>query len=404
MRVLSVRLQNFRNYVSGSVELAPARNVIIGQNAQGKSNLLEAIELVSTGKSNRASSDRELVRWNEINASIEVAFESNGSEENLAIAWGQKSDGKAKKDVKVNGILQPSTRSLLGRLVTVSFSTVDLDLLRGTPKFRREWLDDISVRLRPAFHDTLTNFNRTVQQRNKLLKSLAEKGKVTVSDQDELVVWDTQMARFGAQIIKTRMYVLDQLLPQAQIHQSHLSRQEESLSAGYLFRSKRHSEDDDGDGEEASPMVSIDELRDMDEPAVAKLMSRLMKERRGEEIRRKVSLIGPHRDDIEFTLNRASATTFASQGQQRSLVLSLKLAELKLIADRIREKPVFLLDDVLAELDSCRQALLMSAVTDDMQTIITTTGLSVFQTDWLSSARVLEVERGAVAALTPAAS
>jgi DNA replication and repair protein RecF len=187
------------------------------------------------------------------------------------------------------------------------------------------------------------------------------------------------------------------LLPLATDRQEHISGQREILHADYLFRAK------DGDGEdEREPGMSMPTtaINDVSQEELSATIMKLLKERRSEEIGRRQTVIGPHRDDIVFKLNDADAVTFASQGQQRSLVLSLKLAELQLISEHLDEPPILLLDDVLAELDVMRQGLLMSAVRPDMQTVITTTHLSEFKPEWIGDAAIFNVEGGTVRELS----
>lgn len=410
MQVKSIKLTNFRNYNSSCIEFKHGKNIVIGENAQGKTNLLESVELLSTGKSARASEDKELVGWGSTKSRIELVYQSRSYDESLVIDWTLKeasapgSGGRSSKVIKVNGVSQQSVKGLLGRLVTVSFASTDMKILRGGPKYRRDWLDNIAVRLKPSFHDTISNYTKSCQQRNKLLKTLSERGKLTVSDQDELLVWDKQLAKFGTLIIKMRLKILAELLPIAEEHQAVLSRSSEKLSIDYAFKAQEESSDqnmqDDEQGDDA-PIKSMEELQSMQELELARLLLRLMKERRWIELRRRQSLVGPHRDNLIFKLNHASATSFASQGQQRSIVLALKLAELKKVSEHIGEAPVLLLDDVLAELDEKRAALLLSAVTDDMQTIMSTTHLTGIDEAWLKDAQIMTVEGGAILAPNP---
>ena len=426
MHVTQLSVKNFRNYKESILNFERGKNIIIGENAQGKSNLLEAVDLLSSGKSNRASEDRELVLWGANHAATKVEYNARGYDESLSMEWKLKSasspdvSARVQKSIYVNGVLQQSIKGLLGRLLTVSFSSEDLYLLRGGPKYRRDWLDNLASRLRPSFHDILSNYAKSVMQRNKLLKTLAERGRLTVSDQDELLVWDKQLARFGTQIIKTRLDLLAELLPIAEQEQSHLSRAQEKLSIDYAFRAQESSgsqsvpgssgsanndsgneeeeENTDGPAAKDEAILSMADVRAMENVELAKLLMRLMKERRWLELRRKQSLIGPHRDNLIFKLNGADAASFASQGQQRSIVLSLKLAELKRIQDEIKEPPILLLDDVLSELDEQRAKLLLTAVADNMQTIMSTTHLSGIHPDWLNDAKITSIHAGSVKA------
>jgi DNA replication and repair protein RecF len=244
-----------------------------------------------------------------------------------------------------------------------------------------------------------------VTQRNRLLKSLFEKGRVSTTDQDELKVWDQQLAKFGAGVIHQRMTLLAELMPKAERFQEHISGQRESLTAEYIFSG---TQTDDGDGDDSFSEREPEPSQQLnlalpqankgviDEITIAKKLMQGLRERRAEEIARKQTLVGPHRDDIKFCLNNTSAVDFASQGQQRSLVLSLKLAELERVTESLTEPPILLLDDVLAELDLNRQGLLMSLVDDKMQTLITTTHVDGFKPEWLHGALFLDVENGMI--------
>lgn len=408
MKVKCLTLKNYRNYKTARVEFHPGKNIVIGDNAQGKTNLLEAVDVLSTGKSHRASDEKELVLWGSSQAKVEIIFETRSYDETLSIDWSLKEPsspgalGRCQKLIKVNGVTQNSVKGLLGRLITVSFSTSDMKILRGGPKYRRDWLDNIAMRLKPSFHDAIPSYAKSVMQRNKLLKTLFEKGKLSVSDQDELLVWDKQLAKFGTQIIKMRLKILSELLPVAEEHQSTLSRASEKLSIDYAFRAQEESfdsgqaDDDEPGMQQDTPSKSMEELQAMEEIELARLLLKLMKERRWLELRRRQSLVGPHRDNLIFKLNDASAVAFASQGQQRSIVLALKLAELQMVSAQIDEAPVLLLDDVLSELDEKRAALLLSVVTDKMQTIISTTNLTAIAPNWLDNASVMTVSAGSV--------
>lgn len=421
MRVTKVTLTNFRNYEESSVDLGDSRNILIGENAQGKTNFLEAIEIVSLARSTRAQSDLDLILRKADLMRIDVAFVSGGVSTEVSYSAMRSTKPRTRgveRQVKVNGLTLGSAKALRGRLTTVSFKSADLNLLRGGPKFRREWIDDILITLRPAYQDTMSKYQRSVAQRNRLLKQIFERGRVSVSDQDQLKVWDEQVARFGASIIKQRLALLSELLPKAERHQEHISGKREKLSAQYIFRAREQSDESgenneeqrahgydtrqDGSAQDGSAQdhipetISTDQILNLPEAELAQSLIKLMKERRAEEIARKQTLCGPHRDDIKFSLNDFDAVEFASQGQQRSLVLACKLAELERVTEFLNEPPILLLDDVLAELDLNRQGLLMSLVQDDMQTLITTTHVSGFRPEWLKEALILHVNNGRI--------
>ncbi len=409
MLVKRLQLANYRNYPEAVVNFTPGRNIITGANAQGKTNLLEAIEYAARGKSHRASSDWELIKRTSSSASLALDVVTGNYDETISVGWKAKgdrlSDGRSATErlIHINGVKKSSSRDLLGHLVAVSFNSQDLNLLRGGPKFRRDWIDDLISILNRSYSTNLSRFQKSVTQKNRLLKTLFEKGRrMTVEDQSQLKVWDQQVALYGAQIIKQRVAYLHQVLPIAERYQSLMSGSSEKLSLSYDMRiSARQKEDDDSDSSEAEPtapggILTSDDLLRIGEAELQERMIATFKKSRWEEIARKQTLSGPHRDDLRLSINELDATTYASQGQQRTLVLSLKLAELALVKEHLDEPPVLLLDDVMAELDLTRQGFLMASVDQDMQTIITTTHVDGFKDEWLAGASFIAVADGVV--------
>ena len=393
MFVSRLTVKNFRNYQDASLSLHPVRNLLIGDNAQGKTNLLEAIELLCNIKSGRATSDRDLILAGAESTLIEITYVCQGIEETVSLILSLKP--RLSRVLKVNGMkVSRSELGGLSRLTAVSFSTRDLALVRGGPKERRDWLDQVLVKLRPGFAEVVSQYEKIVQQRNKLLRLCFERGQAP--DEEEIKVWDIQLARVGARLVKARAAVLEKLLPQAEANLTRVSGLKERLSAVYLFRVKQRDVEEDG---EEGANLRLAELLAMKEEDLAKRIYLNLKDRRAEEVVRKQTLTGPHRDDIVFAINDFAAHAFASQGQQRSLVLALKLAELKLVEEALSEPPLLLLDDVLAELDLSRQGMLMELVKADMQTLITTTHLDGFRPDWLVGAQITSVEAGVLSSV-----
>ncbi|MBU6452487.1 MAG: DNA replication and repair protein RecF [Cyanobacteria bacterium REEB67] len=419
MQVNQVTVKNFRNYQSATLELSPGRNILIGENAQGKTNLLEAIEIISTGRSDRAASDRELIAVGANECLIELVYAAKimqGMDETVSLTISQKE--RLSRRVRINGLNQPASARVSGRflsrLTTVSFKAQDLNLLRGGPKFRRDWLDELALKIRPAHHELHSKYEKIVAQRNRLLKNFFEKGQLSVSDQDELKVWDKQLSYYGALVIKSRVDALIAAIPESENFHAGISGRREKLGCNYVFRqNQKDVEGHDSAGSSASTLeataggavvsgdvaahvLDVNEIHAMEVKDLALTIMRNLRERRAEEIARRQTLTGPHRDDVSFDLNGMAATAYASQGQQRSLVLALKLAELKLVGDVLEEPPLLLLDDVLAELDLMRQGMLMQLVSEDMQTLITTTHLSGFKAEWIEGANIVEVVGGSL--------
>jgi DNA replication and repair protein RecF len=387
--------------------LCPTRNILIGENAQGKTNFLEAIELFSNGYSDRANRDTELILSGQEATLLEIAFEAHGRNETAAIALKRKSgnatkdEGGVERNVKVNGVSHGLMKYLRGHLASVSFKSQDLNLVRGGPKFRREWIDRLLVTLKPSLDEELSKYQKVISQRNRLLKTLFEKGSVTTAKREELKVWDEQAAQYGANITVRRLALLQEILPKAIAYQRSLSQDKEELSLFYEMNIPGNS-DDEGDEEGIAKRIELfaggapKPLPEKNQ--IATVMLKAYRDNRFQEISRKQTLCGPHRDDITFLLNGKESSTYASQGQQRSLVLSLKLAELQHLNESLNEPPILILDDVLAELDLARQSLLLSLVKNDMQTIISTTHLAGFEPEWLEGALILTVAHGSILA------
>jgi DNA replication and repair protein RecF len=407
VQVNQITVKNFRNYQSATLDLSAGRNILIGENAQGKTNLLEAIEIISTGRSDRAASDRELISIGSNECLVELVYAAKvmqGMDETVSLTISQKE--RLSRRVRINGLSQPASARVSGRflsrLTTVSFKAQDLNLLRGGPKFRRDWLDQLALKIRPAHHELHTKYEKIVAQRNRLLKNFFEKGQLSVTDQDELKVWDKQLSYYGALVIKSRVDALIAAIPESENFHAGISGRREKLGCNYVFRqNQKEGEHDFGGGAEQAAVqgesahaLDVHEIHAMEVKDLALTIMRNLRERRSEEIARRQTLTGPHRDDVSFELNGMAATAYASQGQQRSLVLALKLAELKLVAEVLEEPPLLLLDDVLAELDLMRQGMLMQLVSEDMQTLITTTHLSGFKPEWVAGAQIIEVVGG----------
>ncbi len=409
MLVKKLTITNFRNYRQESVDFCQDRNVIIGENAQGKTNLLEAIEYASRGRSYRTSTESELIFRGQDFATVEVDFIARDYEQKIQIVLRKKTDGgttasggqKSEKLIKVNGVPKGNTRGLKGHLVTVGFKSQDMSLIRGGPADRRDWIDDLASILSSGYRTILSRYEKAVTQRNRLLKNFFERGRLTGADIDELKVWDQQLATMGASIIKHRVKCLAEALPIAQNYQEKISGAREKLTAHYYFHvssseDRRYDESESSEPTESPVSMESSDLLVMEEREIALRLMQLYKQRRSDEITRRQTLSGPHRDDVRFSIDESDATSFGSQGQQRSLVLALKLSELKLVSEHLGEPPILILDDVMAELDLRRQGFLMESVHRDMQTLITTTHLDGFERDWLTGATLISVVSGRV--------
>ena len=379
MYLESLNLRHFRNYTEQNVSFTAAKTIILGDNAQGKSNLIEAVEILSALKSHRTSRDRELIQSSETSAQI-VGQLDRLATGNVELAITLRANGR--RTVALNGLAQRRQLDFLGKLNMVQFSSLDLDLVRGGPDCRRSWIDGLLVQLEPIYAHILQQYNHILRQRNARLKTLkaGEQGS-----SDDLVLWDAQLAVAGSRVIRRRDRVIQRLLPFAQHWHEAISGKSEQLQINYR------------------PNVSVEpdsnnlDQTNLDQTSPEAIQSKFLdkiQEKRTIELYQGTSLVGPHRDDIEFTVNDTTARQYGSQGQQRTLVLALKLAELKLIEDVIGEPPILLLDDVLAELDLHRQNQLLDAIQDRFQTLITTTHLGSFDAQWLNSAQILTIKAG----------
>ena len=379
MYLESLNLRHFRNYTEQQVSFTAAKTIILGDNAQGKSNLIEAVEILSALKSHRTSRDRELIQSSETSAQI-VGQLDRLATGNIELAITLRANGR--RTVALNGLTQRRQLDFLGKLNMVQFSSLDLDLVRGGPDCRRSWIDGLLVQLEPIYAHILQQYNHILRQRNARLKTL-KAGEQGTSD--DLVLWDAQLAVAGSRVIRRRDRVIQRLLPFAQHWHEAISGKSEQLQINY--KPNVSIEPDSNDLEQNS----IDQTSP--EAIQSKFLDKIQ-EKRTIELYQGTSLVGPHRDDIEFTVNDTIARQYGSQGQQRTLVLALKLAELKLIEDVIGEPPILLLDDVLAELDLHRQNQLLDAIQDRFQTLITTTHLGSFDAQWLNSAQILTIKAG----------
>jgi DNA replication and repair protein RecF len=379
MYLESLNLRHFRNYSEQQVSFTAAKTIVLGDNAQGKSNLIEAVEILSALKSHRTNRDRELIQSSETTAQI-VGNLDRLATGNIELAVTLRANGR--RTVALNGLAQRRQLDFLGKLNMVQFSSLDLDLVRGGPDCRRTWIDGLLVQLEPIYAHILQQYNHILRQRNARLKSIkAAQQDGSGASIDDLALWDAQLAVAGSRVIRRRDRVIQRLSPFAQHWHEAISGKVEQLQITY----------------KPNVWLTLDESDHSAEAIQSRFLEKI-KEKHQIELYQGTTLVGPHRDDIEFTVNDTIARQYGSQGQQRTLVLALKLAELKLIEDVIGEPPILLLDDVLAELDLHRQNQLLDAIQDRFQTLITTTHLGSFDAQWLNSAQILHINAGKLSA------
>lgn len=362
-----LNLRNFRNYREQEIVFSAPKTILLGDNAQGKSNLLEAVELLSTLKSHRVTKDRDLVLEGETESKITAQLTRKHGSIDLALTLRDR----GRRTANVNQENLKRQLDFLGILNAVEFSSLDLDLVRGNPETRRQWVDSLLFQIEPVYAHILHEYQRVLKQRNSLLKQAEERS----IDPVELESWNHQLILTGTKVIRRRSRIIERLAPIAKAWHTKISKDTEELIVSY------------------TPNIPF--IESTPESIYSAFIDRLYLRRVAEQAIGN-TLVGPHRDEIDLTINNTTAKTYGSQGQQRTLVLALKLAELELIEQIVGEPPLLLLDDVLAELDLTRQNQLLSVIEDRFQTLITTTHLGAFDAKWLDSSQILQVRSGAI--------
>lgn len=361
MIIKSLELADYRNYDSLSLEFDKGTNILFGDNAQGKTNILEAIYVAATTKSHKGSKDKEIVNFDKEEAHIRTYIEKDNVETRVDMHL-RKSKSKG---IAVDGQKLKKAADLLGLCNVVFFSPEDLGIIKNGPAERRRFIDMELCQLDNIYLYNLNNYNKIINQRNKLLKDMFMNPDL----KETLNIWDMQLVSYGIKIIERRKVFVDQL--NEIIYDIH-----KKLS---------------GDREE---------LRIVYEPNVeASDFERSMKNSQDRDIRAKMTTVGPHRDDFSIMVGDVDIRKFGSQGQQRTAALSLKLSEIELVKRITKDNPVLLLDDVLSELDSNRQNYLLNSI-GDIQTIITCTGLEEFVNNRFEINRVFNVSDGKVSLMS----
>ena len=357
MIVTKIELSNFRNYDSLSLELDDKTNILYGKNAQGKTNVLEAIYLCSTTKSHRSSKDAELIKFENNEGHIKLFINKKCREYRIDIHLRKNKS----KGIAINGIPIKKASELFGIFNVIFFSPEDLDIIKNGPAERRRFVDMELCQLDKIYVYNLINYNKVLGQRNQLLKDIYMKPEL----EDTLDVWDMQLAEYGSKVIKRReQFIKDINKIIKPIHRK-LTENSEEIEVVY----KKCCNEDE-------------------------LYNKII-ENRKKDIKLKSTSVGPHRDDILFFNKDINIRTYGSQGQKRTVALSLKLAEIELVKSLINDTPVLLLDDVLSELDSDRQNHLLKSL-DEIQTVITCTGLDEFIENRFSINKVFQVTKGKI--------
>lgn len=358
MDIKTLELKNYRNCGDINLKFSKKKILIIGKNAQGKTNILESIYFLSALKTPRTSTMTDLIKFKENEFHICVLVDKNDTEIELDVNY----DINKKRELKINKV-KTTPKNFKNIIKTVLFSTKDLLLLRGTPQDRRDWLDRAISQIYPAYDERISVYEKIRIQKNNLLKN-------EVIDRTLLDIFNEKLAITGANIIFLRKKFLKELEKiSAQKHKTISSEEEFKLNYTCPF----------------------DEVE-----SINQYLKEEIEKRTSEEIARHQSCVGPHRDDIEFMINGVDAVKFASQGQQRTIVLSLKLGELDIIKEKTGITPILLLDDVLAELDDVRQNYLLKSIERNTQTIITSVDTLLFEEEFLKDVEIYSVENGSI--------
>ncbi|MCG9966846.1 DNA replication/repair protein RecF [Pelotomaculum terephthalicicum JT] len=340
MRLQNLELMNFRNYLHEHIRPGFSLNILNGENAQGKTNILESVYLACTGKSFRTIKESEIINWQNDFSLISCLFESAGRELELKVLLTP-----GQKKIKVNGA--PVRGYPLGWPGVVLFTPDDMVIVKGSPQERRRFLDAEIGPFDNRYAYCLGRYQRILTQRNNLLREIRDRKR----DSELLQTWNEQLCQYGAQIIFFRLALLKKANPVIRSIYHELTGGLEELSIRYLSSLK------------------IDCMTS--EQEIINLFNAALSAAKNEEIARGQSLIGPHRDDLVFLINKKEAKVYGSQGQQRTIVLVLKLAQMQMWHNEIGEHPILLLDDVLFELDNARQKALFNKIKENVQTFIT---------------------------------
>lgn len=357
MIIKSIDLKNFRNYEIENIEFDDKTNIFYGDNAQGKTNVLEAVYVSGTTRSHKGVKDVEMINFNSNEAHIKSVIRKKNIDYRIDMHLKKN---KA-KGIAVNGIPIKKSSELYGIVNIIFFSPEDLNIIKTGPAARRKFMDMELCQLDKIYVSNLINYNKSVDQRNRLLKDIFFNPAL----EDTLDIWDSNIVKYGSEIIRRREEFIDNLNSIiGKIHLT-LSGGKENLLIKY------------------EPSVSISDFE------------KNLFESRDRDKKTKMTGCGPHRDDIIFSINGIDIRKYGSQGQQRTTALSLKLAEIELVKQSIGDTPILLLDDVLSELDSNRQNYLLNSI-HDVQTIITCTGLDEFINNRFDVNRIFKVTNGKV--------
>ena len=397
MQIEHLSLTNFRNYARLEVTLPQQPLVLVGDNAQGKTSVLEAVYYLATSRSPYTTSDRQLIHWRTEHDPIPFARLSaevsnrysplNKLEITLMIDMSTGAP-RFKKTVQLNGV-EKRVMDVVGMLSVVLFLPQDLSLIEGSPSDRRRFMDTTLTQVERDYLVALEHYDKLLPQRNALLKRIAE-GRASAG---ELEYWDEQIAENGSIIIAGRQKFLRELENKAQANHYDLTGNREMLTLKYQPSFLPTVQ---GEGQLSFDVVGLDLNSELSPKSIAPQFLDQLQVEQAESIQRGMTLSGPHRDELRLMINNRDCGLYGSRGQARTAVMALKLAELDWMRDHIGEYPLLLLDEVVAELDSKRRAYLLERLNGKAQTLVTTTELDIFTDDFLARASVWQVENGQI--------
>jgi DNA replication and repair protein RecF len=400
MHLAHLSITNFRNYARSELDFSKPITVVQGANAQGKTNLLEAVYYLATAESPRTRTDRELINWlaNEEQptfARLEGRIEGAEALREVSVVLLNANE-RLQKEIRINGVKR-RTLDLVGQLKVVLFMPEDIDLIAGSPDARRRYLDSAISQMNRPYARALQEYNRVLVQRNSLLRQLRERP----GNPRQLEFWNERLTEQGSQLIVSRLDTVAQLDELVQDIHPRLTGGAERLHL--LYRASLPL--DGADGLVQYRQLSLDgpgRERSSDAGAmptsasIKAVFQQQLEKQQEEELVRGMTLAGPHRDDLRFLVGGVDMCVYGSRGQQRTISVSLKLAEMELIRAQTWEEPILLLDDVMSELDEERRRYLMEAIHGDQQVIVTTTDLGYFEPSFLEQAAVWKVHEGRI--------
>lgn len=367
LKIQQIHYRNFRNYTDYLLDDLGDLTLFVGPNAIGKTNLIEGIQLITAFNSFRSSRTDHLVRFGEKNASVKAVFTDEVRKLDLAFTVQE-----GKRAFLLNG-KRKQIKSLRGILPSVVFSPDDLTFIKGSQSVKRAQIDNLGDQISANYLTVRHDYERILKQKNRYLKETTTHGFLESVNE--------VLTTIGSQFFVLRTRLVRELIPYIQTYYSEMAAGKEQVSISYLPSWDKYEE----------PRSLPEELPDLSREEVKKRLDEVIARSYEREHQRGLSLFGPHADQIIFLIDGKDASHFASQGQQRSLVLSFKMAEVALLRDRLNQTPILLLDDVMSELDEQRRQQLIRIISQDMQTFITSTNLSYFEEDFLAAADIIHL-------------